>query len=317
MSLNSDIITQAASLAANFWQPIVGEPCFVGTSCNSVFTIRPAQSDTDLYLRLTDSGYRSQNEVRAELDFVTFLNAGGAAVSMPVPSCNGDVLHRIEIDGHVFWASAFTAIEGEMLRYSPEPGNRASLIAWGRALGEIHRIAAQYTPAPSAKRFSWDLEPVLANAERYLPQTECAAIQELGSLRAWLAEAPRDSMTFGMIHGDFGRPNCRILNGRVAAFDFDDCCFHWYAYDLAIMVYPCRFQTRPERLTYLRWIVEGYRQARALDDFWIRNIGYFMRLRGLWMFIYHCKTWELANLTDHQRGWFAQMRETFLEPIDW
>lgn len=312
-----DFIHEAASLAATFWQPLFGPPSFVATSCNSVFTIRLAGSQTDSYLRLTDADHRAKTELLAELDFVSHLAAGGAAVSRPVPSCDGHVLHTVQAGGRTYFASVFTPIGGEMLRYGTEPENRAPLQAWGRALGQIHRLAERYKLPPDLSRFTWSSEPVMANAERHLPQTEVEARQELDTLRAWLAEAPQDPQSFGMIHGDFGRPNCRLVDGRVAAFDFGDCGYHWFAYDLAIMVYPCRFNPRAERMTCLSWITKGYRQARPLDEFWTQHIGYFMRLRGLWMFIYHCSIWDLSSLTDHQRGWFAQMRQTFRNPIDW
>lgn len=312
-----DLIHEAASLAATFWQPLSGPPCFVATSCNSVFKIRRAESQTDSYLRLTDADHRTQDELLAELDFVRHLATNGAAVSRPVLSRDGNVLHTVQAGGRTYFASVFTPVEGEMLRYSTEPENRGAIHAWGRALGEIHRLAERYELPPGLSRFTWSSQPVMANAEHHLPQAEVEARHELHTLRAWLAEAPQDPRSFGMIHGDFVHPNCRLVSGRVMAFDFDDCCFHWFAYDLAIMLYPCRFQPRDERMTYLRWIVEGYRQVRPLDEFWVRHISYFMRLRGLWIFIYHCSTWDLANLTDHQRGWFAQMRETFRNPIVW
>lgn len=40
-----------------------------------------------------------------------------------------------------------------------------------------------------------------------------------------------------MCHGDFGSFNMlRQPDGGVVAFDFDDCCFHFFTYDLAVAI---------------------------------------------------------------------------------
>ena len=90
----------------------------------------------------------------------------------------------------------------------------------------------------NSRRFAWDEDDCILNAERYLPQSESVVWAEYRRLMDWLHKLPKDDQSFGLIHGDFGATNYRYKDNRLCVFDFDDCCYHWFAYDLAITIYP-------------------------------------------------------------------------------
>jgi len=89
-----------------------------------------------------------------------------------------------------------------------------------------------------------------------LPQSESVVRAEHHQLMDWLRGYPRNEQSFGLIHGDFGATNYRYKDGCLMVFDFDDCCYHWFAYDLAITIYPHGW--RKEGKALLESLLDGY-----------------------------------------------------------
>lgn len=46
---------------------------------------------------------------------------------------------------------------------------------------------------------------------------------------------PKDADSYGLIHNDFNDGNFTVDydNDNITAFDFDDCCYFWFMYDIA------------------------------------------------------------------------------------
>ena len=49
------------------------------------------------------------------------------------------------------------------------------------------------------------------------------------------APCPKIADSYGLIHNDFNDGNFTVDydNGDITVFDFDDCCYFWFMYDLA------------------------------------------------------------------------------------
>jgi Ser/Thr protein kinase RdoA (MazF antagonist) len=68
----------------------------------------------------------------------------------------------------------------------------------------------------------------------------------------------------GMIHADLGPQNFRYdPDIGITAFDFDNCCRHWFLYDIAVSLSVLRL--RPEREQLVQWMFEGYRDLRPFS----------------------------------------------------
>jgi len=124
---------------------------------------------------------------------------------------------------------------------------------------------------------------------------------------SWLRKFPKDEQSFGLIHGDFGATNYRYQDNRLTVFDFDDCCYHWFGYDLAITIYPHGWRKEAEAL--LGSLLEGYSKETVWDDRLTRDLMSFCRLRLLYMFLTYAKKWGFSDLSEQQASWFAQKRE--------
>jgi amicoumacin kinase len=123
----------------------------------------------------------------------------------------------------------------------------------------------------------------------------------------WLCAYPKDRDTFGLIHGDFGPTNFRYRNGALKVFDFDDCCYHWYGYDLAVTIYPHGWKKEAKGL--MEALFEGYSEEVSSGVHMRKELDRFCRLRQLYMFLNYAKRWGFTNISDQQTSWFAQKRD--------
>jgi Ser/Thr protein kinase RdoA (MazF antagonist) len=168
-------------------------------------------------------------------------------------------------------------------------------------------LARDYTPAAGRLRFGWEQDELFRNIGSYLPQTDDIVWVEYSRLIKWLSGHPQDRDTYGLIHGDFGPTNFRYRNGSLTVFDFDDSCYHWYAYDLAVTIYPHGWRKGAKGL--LEALLEGYleefRRGGDLRD----EVIEFCKLRQLYMFLNYTKRWGLTNISEEQANWLAQKRE--------
>jgi Ser/Thr protein kinase RdoA (MazF antagonist) len=296
---------QIALEAVRLWR---GEPdslLQVSDSANHVFSF--FASGQPLFLRLTSSRDRTLEQIEAELNFINYLHRGRVGVSLPMPSANGQGVETIQNEDVPLFACVFEEAEGECFTFGSDEANRQHFRLRGRTLGRIHALARDYTPAAGRRRFGWEEDDLFHNIGRYLPQSEEIVLAEYSRLMEWLCAYPQDRDTFGLIHGDFGPTNFRYRNGALMVFDFDDCCYHWYAYDLAVTIYPHGW--RKEAKGLMKALFEGYWEEAGSGVDLRNELAQFCRLRQLYMFLNYAKRWGLTNLSDQQASWFAQKRD--------
>lgn len=296
---------QIALEAVRFWR---GEPASlrqVSDSADHVFSF--FASGQPLFLRLTSSRDRTLDQIEAELNFINYLHRGRVGVSLPVPSANGRRVETIQQGDMPRFACVFEEAKGEYFTFGSDEANRKHFRLRGRTLGRIHALSRDYTPAAGGRRFRWEEDDLFRNIGRYLPQSEGIVWAEYSRLMGWLYSYPQDSDTFGLIHGDFGPTNFRCGNGALTVFDFDDCCYHWYAYDLAVTIYPHGW--RKEAKGLMEALLEGYSEEIGSGVNLRNELVQFCRLRQLYMFLNYAKRWGFTNLSDEQARWFAQKRD--------
>ena len=154
----------------------------------------------------------------------------------------------------------------------------------------------------------------MLGADEFLPKSEKIVWREYDALKERLRDYPKLDLTFGLIHGDFGETNYRCRDDRLNVFDFDDCCYHWFVYDLAVTIYPHGW--RREGLQLLDWLLEGYSGNMQLSVTLI-NLTMFCQWRLVYMFLVYARKWGFENLSKQQAEWFAQKRENIARGYRW
>jgi Ser/Thr protein kinase RdoA (MazF antagonist) len=243
-------------------------------------------------LRLSYRPDRPVELIQAELHFVEFLAEGGVRVSRPVPSVNGNLLEVIPAARMDFIAVSF--VKGRGMRV-PDNGYRYRegvpmeeyYQNWGQVLGQMHRLAKTYRPlSESIKRPEWHRWEYCSGfpyGER-LP----LILQKYDQLIAELHALPKDVDSYGLIHNDFNDGNFTVDydSGEITVFDFDDCCYFWFIYDLAcaweggigrVMHQPLG-KRKDYMEGYMEQVLTGYTRENTLSQEWLDRLPLFLRL---------------------------------------
>lgn len=244
------------------------------------------EKEGDAYiLRLGHSRRRSPELIRGEVDWINYLAAGGAGVARAVLSERGELVEEIaDGQGGIFLATAFMKAEGgpvwEMGGWTDELIER-----YGNLLGRIHHLSKQYVPGnPAWKRGSWQDRNNLG-LEAILPAAETAVLARYHEVMAHLTTLPQTPDSYGMIHQDAHAGNFFIDEmGNFTLFDFDDCLYGHFAYDLAMVLFYA-ITNHPEPVNFgthfWQHFLRGYYQENNLDRAWLREMPYFMKLREI------------------------------------
>jgi Ser/Thr protein kinase RdoA (MazF antagonist) len=301
-----------AVLAVELWRGNTNSLQHIGDSSNCIFSF--IQSGKKKYLRLTPPFWRTKNQIEAELEFVLYLRQAGADAMPPDASVNGRLVEEINFTGNSVFACVFEEAEGARFRYDSAKFPEEHFKLRGRTLGQIHALSKTYVPSAGFRRFSWDEDKLLVETDKFLPKSERIVWSEYEKLKECLRNYPKFGETFGLIHGDFGETNYRHRNDRLNVFDFDDCCYHWFVYDIAVTIYPHGW--RKEGLRLLDCILEGYSEKINLS-LALADITMFCQWRLIYMFLVYAKKWGFENLSEQQARWFKQTRENIARGYKW
>lgn len=243
-----------------------------------------AKDGRSFILRLGHSHRRTPDLIWGEVDWINYLAAGGASVARAVNSESGELVELIDDgQGGQFLATAFVKARGGSAWEMNQWGERL----WGnygRLIGRIHALSKSYTPGnPAWKRPHWD-DPMMVGTLDFAPE-ETFARQKAEAVLAHLQALPRDEGGYGMIHQDAHGGNFFVdEDGRITLFDFDDCVYGHFVYDLAmVLFYAVTNEPDPEALARRFWppFWQGYREENDLDPAWLAEIPHFMKLREL------------------------------------
>jgi Ser/Thr protein kinase RdoA (MazF antagonist) len=161
---------------------------------------------------------------------------------------------------------------------------------WGRVLGRMHALAKDYQPpSDQVKRPVWfEIHKPRQMIETRVPNRLTVVRERILSLLEEVIALPKDRESYGLIHGDFNDGNFTVdyTNGDMTVFDFDDCCYFWFIYELASAweggIGRVMFRGLEERQAfmehYMEQVMEGYYRENALFSEWLARLPLFVRL---------------------------------------
>lgn len=243
-------------------------------------------------LRISFRSDRTVELIQAELHFVNHLAENGVRVSHSIPSRNGNLIETIQVEGVTFHAVSFVRGRGMRVpdngyRYREGVSINEYFQNWGRVLGQMHRLAKTYKPLSENIRrpewHTWEHYSGFPYAER-LPAIQ----KKYDALIAELYALPKDIDSYGLIHNDFNDGNFTVDydNGDITVFDFDDCCYFWFMYDIACAweggIGRTMFRPLKERQDfmerYMEQVMTGYNRENTLSAEWLDRLPLFLRL---------------------------------------
>ena len=189
-------------------------------------------------LRISMLGDRSEEDYLAETEFVHYLAQHGAPVADVIPSVNGKTVERTEEQGKEVYISLFAYVKGMLLsdngyRYREGAPLSEYFYNTGKALGAIHRLSKGYQPVHRRLEFfdKYNMEYI----GRLIPDRYAGLKQAIARRLEQYRALPRDGESYGLVHFDFSDGNYHVdlETGALTVFDFDNCIYCWYMFDLA------------------------------------------------------------------------------------
>ena len=248
------------------------------------------EDGVSLILRVSHSTRRTLDYTLGEIEFVRYLGAAKLPVSQPLLSEAGQFVERIDDSepGQYFTVTAFERAEGVVFDDAPPLRERY----WkpelfrdlGRLFARLHNRAQTYKLSnPRYKRQEW-YEYDVVDIDRFAPPEEQLVRERTARIIERLKQLPRGPEDYGVIHADLHPHNFCFADGRITAFDFDNCEYAWFTKDIAVIVfYVARFAARGERegavAAFLGPFMEGYRELRRCDRTWMEALPDMLALQ--------------------------------------
>jgi Ser/Thr protein kinase RdoA (MazF antagonist) len=305
----------ASALAvARRWDDGARDVAHVRTGQNETWAFASARGPR--ILRFTSEAHRTRDQIEAELDFGEHLAAGGLLVACPVAARGGervlDASDDLPRPTRTF-ATVFERLEGRHFAWrSPDVG-RPLIALWGRTLARVHELSLGFRPHPARRRPLWSDDALAGCPLAGAPPLERALLDLRERLLGWLRGIAPDPAQHGLVHGDFERSNFLIGEGGIRLFDLDDCCVHWFAWDVACALWAFRNEPEDGRRRVLADFLDGYASVRAPDAERLARFSDLVRLRSLCLVV-----WRLRRRAGGGRDdWAEREGRALLAPWAW
>ena len=241
-------------------------------------------------LRISALGDRSEEQYLAEAEFVRYLAENGAPVADVIPSVRGRLVERMKADGKAVYVSLFAYAKGMLLadngyRYREGAPLSEYFFNTGKALGAIHRLSRAYTPVHRRPDYfdKYNMEYL----DRLIPDEYAELKTAIARRLEAFCALPQDKERYGLVHFDFSDGNWHIdmETGAVTVFDFNNCMYCWYLFDLANLWIHNEGWTRREtdpgkRFALMQQCFElqlqGYRTETGLPEELLEKLPLFI-----------------------------------------
>ena len=246
---------------------------------NAVYKI---SADTVTYaLRLHRQGYRTDAELRSELQWMNAVSKGGINVPTPIPSITENLLHVIDgVQVDVLtWLSGSTmeeVLEGQI--------NRAELFErLGKDMALMHSASDAWLLPDGFTRCAWDRQGLLGEAplwDRFWDNPQLSpkdrdmflAMRQKAQLELAALEG---SLDYGLIHADLVAANVMVDGHNIQMIDFDDGGFGFRLFDIATAL--LKHEGAPDHPSLRAALINGYTSVRPID---LAALDLFMMLRA-------------------------------------
>jgi amicoumacin kinase len=257
---------------------------------NFVYEAENGDGDV-IILRVSHSSRRTVDYTLGEVEFVRYLAAVGISIAPPILSEVGQFVERIVDDrdpDHYFVATAFERADGIVFDDAPP----LKQLYWkpplfrdlGRLFARLHDRAQTYKLSnPRFKRQEWYQYDVV-DIDRFAPPEETLVRERTLKIIERLKQLPRAPEHYGLIHADLHMHNFCFADGKLTAFDFDNCEYAWFVKDIAVLLfYVARAEEREHRAgavaAFLAPFLDGYRELRRCDREWLAAVPDMLALQ--------------------------------------
>ena len=301
-------IEALAIRAAEAWGGSAHPPRLLSHRENAVFEV--ALPSGRAALRLHRPGYRTDSQIRSELDWTRELAMRDFPAPEPVPTPDGDVLTAV---GNGGWASVIAWMDGVPVGAGANrlaEDDLETCFRLGTLLARLHQTTMQIGPN-RFDRPSWDIDGLTGpqplwgrywDMPRLSPEQRHLLIAARDRVRARLKDYAQEGAEITLIHSDAIRENVfRRLDGSLALIDFDDSGFGFVMYELASSM--SQLVEDPLYPNARQAVIEGYAAQRPLSHSDRSMFTAFAMLRA-----FSSLGWTISRLPDNHSELPAYVR---------
>ncbi len=256
---------------------------------NLVYVCRTHGEDRYV-LRFSTLGDRTEEEYLAEAEFVHYLAENHAPVADVLPSVRGKLVEEVRKDGQTCYVCLFAYAKGMLIsdngyRYREGAPLEEYFYNTGKALGAIHRLSKGFSSVHRRKGYfdKYNMEYI----DRLIPDRYREMKNAIAQRLERFAALPMEGSCYGLVHFDFSDGNYHIdmATGALTVYDFDNCMYCWYLFDLANLwthgVGWCRWeQDADKRMAfmnhYFSTILQGYRSETEVSEKLLEELPLFI-----------------------------------------
>lgn len=193
---------------------------------------------SDEFIIKVDEISGDENQFSALLDYMTELKRSCPEICAPVRTLAGKTYEKVEFEDRTLTVTKFEKAKGELLRGNMLNADHAYAV--GDVLGKIHEYSIKLNKnnraviRPSFEDELKRIEAILGKdfVKQYYDET---AIIQIKNLIENVRKIEKTQSNFGLIHNDFTFYNYFVDDNRIRIFDFGDCGYGYFMYDIAIL----------------------------------------------------------------------------------
>ncbi|OYX43141.1 MAG: hypothetical protein B7Z02_09780 [Rhodobacterales bacterium 32-67-9] len=272
----------ALAIARTEWALGAAQITLVAARENRVYRVdRPG--GPSLALRLHRPGYRSEAELRSEMQWIEWLGRHGAVDLSGERTPDGR--YTVAVDG--FQMTLVPWLTGRPLNEAIGSQTTEERVATfrhvGRRMALLHDISDRWTPPKGFTRPRWDVSGLVGDTPLWgrfweNPGLDAAArgliLTARDAARSELAGVAGE-LDHGLVHADLVRENILLTDHGPSFIDFDDGGWGFRIFDLATALTPVRREA--DFTALLAALLSGYREVRPIDS---THLPLFLMLRS-------------------------------------
>ncbi|MFW9974045.1 MAG: phosphotransferase [Candidatus Thorarchaeota archaeon] len=242
-------------------------------------------------LRLHQPNYMKPEFIASEMEWLSALHRNGIVVPKPVRNQGGEWLTIADGGYDAPQKRSCTLIgwtHGRLLKKSIRPKHFRSL---GRVVGMMHKQSKTWKYPKIFSRPHWDWEGLFGDGFSYgtpasevreaIPKAHQVAFNETLNLVHEVSEQMgKNKKVYGLIHADLGvGDNVAFRAGEAHPFDFDDCGFGYWVFDLGVVLAHYFIDSNDSNPRVRDAMIDGYQETAALENIGMEYLDIFTAAR--------------------------------------
>ena len=257
------------------------------------------------FLRLSPVSEKMEVNLKGELEFLCYLQSRSYPAVIPVVSNSGGLIVTLDSIWGNYYASVFRGVDGIPIEDTDCNGD--ILFAYGKALGQLHLLSAEYSP----ENRKWTYRDALIWIGKALKKYRAPdkMLTELDGVWQALDKLPQTNDTFGLVHYDFEPDNVfwDEKSQCCTAIDFEDGMYHFFLVDLEQALDALAENIPADRQSIAKsTFLQGYQSVKTLEPDYAEKLKLMRRFCNLYSYarLIRCVAEECSNEPD----WMVELR---------